>query len=483
MKKENLKTQRTILTFQEVVILLLFSIVFLSIFSGYSSFLFPKYSDYDSSIFMMIGRGLNSGKRLYTDIFDHKGPVLFWIEALGMMFGRGGIFALQCIFLWFDFISIWYISGKIGDERNRKQRFLYVVVFSIILAYPFANGNLSEEYCLPFIFLSLCFALSDYQYGKPKRIHSFFYGLFIGIIAFIRINNAIPIVGIILLWVIILIKQKKVKEVLCNIGIGILGICSVAIPICLWFALQEALYDMLFATFIFNFKYSSNGALLSRLYDLKTLVKTLILFAPIVVSVILVRKWDFTLLTCLTAISFGLGPGYNHYFMISVPVSCVGIGYGILRNNRNKMAKKILKIMGVCVVICYAFLSARIIYKNIDEYYISDEYQRKVNDIAEILAKIPDAERDNFVGFDVPASYYIYGEILPCYKYGILQSSWSSNAPEIMDAYVSELQSGNIHYLGCIPNNGNTLIEEIVSDRFQMVDRNDYLLLYKLVEE
>ena len=60
----------------ELLVITISSIVYLSVFSAFSSPLFPHYYKYDSAIFMMIGKALLDGKVMYTDIFDNKGPFL-----------------------------------------------------------------------------------------------------------------------------------------------------------------------------------------------------------------------------------------------------------------------------------------------------------------------------------------------------------------------------------------------------------------------
>ena len=53
----------------------------------------------DSAIFKAIGLAILKGKVPYVDIFDHKGPVIFFINALGQWIhsGRSGIFFLEII--------------------------------------------------------------------------------------------------------------------------------------------------------------------------------------------------------------------------------------------------------------------------------------------------------------------------------------------------------------------------------------------------
>ena len=55
----------------------------------------------DSGVFKSFGQAIIQGKVIYKDIFDNKGPILYFINALGqwICMGKWGIFFIQTIFL------------------------------------------------------------------------------------------------------------------------------------------------------------------------------------------------------------------------------------------------------------------------------------------------------------------------------------------------------------------------------------------------
>jgi len=59
----------------ETPLLLLFAVFVISLFST-CSFLYPLNPWDDANVFMTIGNAMLSGRELYVDIFDHKGPML-----------------------------------------------------------------------------------------------------------------------------------------------------------------------------------------------------------------------------------------------------------------------------------------------------------------------------------------------------------------------------------------------------------------------
>ena len=54
----------------------------------------------DYSIFQYVGERIREGQLPYRDVFDHKPPLIFYLDALGLTLGGGsrwGIWALQLI--------------------------------------------------------------------------------------------------------------------------------------------------------------------------------------------------------------------------------------------------------------------------------------------------------------------------------------------------------------------------------------------------
>ena len=67
-------------------VLLCFSAVFMLFASPYTTPL-NAYYGYDSAVFMSFGKGITHGLRLYLDLYDNKGPMIFYFNALGYLLG------------------------------------------------------------------------------------------------------------------------------------------------------------------------------------------------------------------------------------------------------------------------------------------------------------------------------------------------------------------------------------------------------------
>ena len=64
---------------------------------------FTLYSGYDQSIFEQVGLGMLQGRIPYVDLFDHKGFLLYVINAIGLWISPGhlGIYILLSLYLIF----------------------------------------------------------------------------------------------------------------------------------------------------------------------------------------------------------------------------------------------------------------------------------------------------------------------------------------------------------------------------------------------
>lgn len=467
------------------------AILYLLFFSAYSSPLFPKFMDWDSAIFMMVGKGINEGKRLYLDIFDHKGPILFWIEALGMRFGRNGIFLLQCIFMTVD---IWLMVKIARYFCRGKKVYAAVAAAMVWLAYPLANGNLSEEYSLPFILGSFCLFLKDWTESRePKVLHSYLYGVNFCVLFFIRANNAVTICAIILGWMCILIKSKQIKELFKHLLAGAAGIATIAVPICIYFWAQGSLWEMFYATFLFNLRYSGNVSLLTQLTNPVTLFRMGILFSPLIAAAIVffIEIKDSELRVLLEIVvglnffSLFLGHGYNHYFMIILPVVILLFSLLPLEKNGEKhernLRRDLEKVLAGVVFAGYCVLALRIIGNNFYDYYIDHAVLNEYDTVREKFSQIPAEERDCVLGYEIPAKYYLMGDVLPCYKYGILQFHWEQNDEQIMEDFLEYVRDEQPLWLVSEKDTNNTELKNIFAESYELIWKDDYAEYYYLI--
>ena len=298
------------------------ALVFILIYSPSTSPLYV-YEGFDSCTFKTIGIGILEGKIPYTDLFDHKGPILFWLNALGLLCGRVGLFSLEVIF----FSAMLVCAYRIARLYTNESKAFAASLLTLIPTIDFiTEGNQCEIYMLPFIALSLYMALRYTTGRMPSHplIYSFFYGIAFAIIFFIRPNDAVSHVGVIMFGIFLLmLNQKEYGNAIANAIAFVGGALVVTIPILLYFYAIGSLGDMLYGMIGYNLQYSSESGLNEGSIG--------ILLIPIIIyggTIFLSRRNDrnswFIFIPSLIFTLILIGKrDYYHYLLPTLPMFCI----------------------------------------------------------------------------------------------------------------------------------------------------------------
>lgn len=427
--------------------LAIFCTAFMLLMSASTSPLYTDYCDGDSSIFMLIGKAISMGKNVYSDYFDHKGPILFYLNALGfcMTGTKTGVFIIQCVMLSATAIFM-YKTARIFTKTIRS--IICVVITILAFASTISDGNLSEEYCMLFcmipIYLSVRFYTKTPDAPHPGR-YMVAYGICFAICAFIRINNGVMIGGIVLVAIVTDFIGEHIHNAVMNILYFLLGMAIVFIPICLFFIIKGTFGEMMFATFVFNFLYAAEGSSEKTGSAMSLLLQwALPVLSLILVSTIFAKRLGPKVASLITTVSvFALIPimmgfSYTHYYTTLIPLIALYIAVFFF------IAGKKITFLSVflCIVMAlplYSYFTT--LPYNISHYsqkiYRQDNptvYKDIQSDIhysaSELSTRIPEEDRDSVFGYDVSAAWFLHADIMPCYRLFTLQESWSEHYPE-----------------------------------------------------
>ena len=459
--------------------------------------IYPVYQGHDSSIFSLLGKGLTIGKELYIDLFDHKGPIIFFINALGYYWGgRNSIFLIQLVFGTVSLYFLYRTANLLLDTQDKiwwKYLFIFIAGYSQFF-YTFKQGNLTEEYSLPFISCSLYlfvkYSLNLTNTKKHPPLYALIYGVCISVIAFLRLNNAVTIgVGIlcIMLW---LIYEKQYSNLFLNLLFGFLGVCIVAVPILLYFHIHDSVYEMIYATFLHNFTiYQNTGhkPIIENIYKYFTY------YFPLIVSIILIalhiikqRTVTFTTIL-LSAIVVGnlfvlfIANRFEHYFVIFNPVYIV-IMAAYLQFNLQFNFKSIRVILVTLCTLINLYYIAYVTLQALYAYYYIDVIPLRNDRIAQELSYIPEDEKKSVIGFNIQPDIYHIGNIIPCYKYYTLQETWSITNPQIFIDFMEWVAESKPTWILITPNEDNTDILNILEQSYELVRQTNDLVLYRIAE-
>lgn len=309
----------------------------------YSDTTSPLYLDEgcDSVIFKTMGLALLQGGIPYLDLFDHKGPILYLINAVGqwMIPGRFGIFVLQIVSLSVSLI-FWFKTAKLIG--NSLLSFVWVIVALCITGVFFSGGNLSEEWNLPCIAISLYYSISYFVKDSEKQHpvkYSLVYGVCFGMSFFIRPNDAVAQIGGVMTGVTLwLLYKKEYKNAVYNAISFFSGFAIVAIPIIVWFAIRGALGDFYYGLLKFNSMYSEGIMSLFRSVIGKEKLKFFMFF--VVLCVMVYNSVYKKLLFLMTPLLFfvvalmGTRP-YPHYYIVVAPFFMLFFVFLCVQHNKS----------------------------------------------------------------------------------------------------------------------------------------------------
>lgn len=308
------------------------------------------YPSYDYSIFSYIGQQILNGKIPYLEIWDHKPPVVFYLDALGLFLANGSLLGIWLLEL-FALITGAFIFFKLLS-RTFSESITITVILLTILHYVrvFDFGNYTEEYALLFQMLSLGLFFSSFWTVKP-RFSGFISGILCGL-AFTCKQNTIGIwITFFIMEILSWIQGKENRKQIIHRGIFFLiGFLATNGLWLLFFWSKGAIREYWNVAFLYNLIYSEQSTTNRWATGLTTLTFlpgiSAFLFAGFFSWVIIfvqffgrMRKkkviffgsvehprillWAFISLPIELFLAGLSGMNYQHYFILCFPPVCM----------------------------------------------------------------------------------------------------------------------------------------------------------------
>ena len=136
----------------------------------------------------------------------------------------------------------------------------------MFLAFSYDEGNMTEEYMLPYIALSFFMGLKYLkEYNKGNIEHpvkyAFFYGICFSFGLMTRLTNSLPVIVLVAFITILLIVHKQWKNLFKNIVTFLIGCVLVILPFAIYFYIKGAFGDLVWGTIGYNLFYTKQGVL------------------------------------------------------------------------------------------------------------------------------------------------------------------------------------------------------------------------------
>lgn len=345
---------------------LVLAFLFLAIGSK-SSFLYAFNDWMDANCFLTMGKGLLHGKVLYLELFDQKGPLLFFyymISAIVSYRSFIGVFLIE-IFSFSWFLYFFYKACNLYLKKVTSIATLPIICFLIIGIPTFSHGGSAEEFCLPFLMYGL-YQLLAYFKSKKELSNYFFFmnGLMAGLVFTIKYNLLGFWFAFMGTFFFLLLFKKEYKKAFQYSFVFLLGMAIPLIPWIIYFLANGALSAFIDSYLLFNIKYC-NGELPLFLRILMIFTKPFTFMAKNAgIGLCFIFGFFYTCLSTkilkyrhekaiifLTFIFlcfgvFGGGISFRYYYLILCPFAVLGIiSLGLLIEkaeptlfNKNKIA-------------------------------------------------------------------------------------------------------------------------------------------------
>jgi Dolichyl-phosphate-mannose-protein mannosyltransferase len=206
----------------------------------------------DSGVFLYVGWRFLNNDIPYRDVWDHKPPLIYFVDALGIALTPNslwGIWVLQFIFIFFTLFFIYKILDR---EFGLYPALAGSVTLTSGLLTILEKGNVTEEYALIFQALGLWLFLSAWRRDFPLR-SSFWIGV-LGGLAFNFKQTTIGLwvtYGLFLLTIRLSQRKLPLKDFFSLLG----GWLSPSLVLILYLASQGALVDFWEQAFLYNIVY------------------------------------------------------------------------------------------------------------------------------------------------------------------------------------------------------------------------------------
>lgn len=327
-----LNVEKLVKKIKENRYILLFIIVYAFLLTMANEFFFAsnRMADYDQAIYQYIGHLITEGKMPYVDAFDHKGPLLYLIYALGCLINmKWGPWIINCAVMACILMISYCIAHRFVDR-------VWSVIICFILYSGFSSldfrGGTPEFFAALFTAISLYYLIDYYIKHNICRKHLLFMGVSGGCIFWLKHSTIITVLLICGFIVIECFAKKKARAAVKYIVWYGIGFGLISAVTCAWILINGAGREMIEDYIVANLLYAGNTTLFNRaqafLYlstHSSAVIIWLMLFAYLLLILSSVKKTKkrdknlilHTSLALILSLLFFSMPGRNYYHYLS----------------------------------------------------------------------------------------------------------------------------------------------------------------------
>jgi len=446
------KTSADIITFLYAVIT---AAVVLLICSK-SSPLYPLNDWVDANTFLTIGRGSLHGRVPYRDLYEQKGPVLYFIHTLAAWITED------------SFLGVWLTEIAAASAflfetallfRNNCGKYriwgIPVIAVMVYASQAFCHGDSAEELCLP---LTMGAYMAGHRAVAGKESASGREWLLLGVLAGAVLWIKFTFLGIFAAAIAAMTVTCKKGMLLRNYALGIIGAAAVSVPVLVYYAVKSALDDLFSVYFYDNlFRYGSGDGFSFRhitdgLNFARVFMGAVFWTVCVGILIMLVRKkyrlsaYFAASLIIMSLTVFG-GHGSYQYYPLAMAVFLPQAADEIISAAEEYFHKRGMKSPGRVYILCIMFsllASVGISFKTSRNVYMLGQSKAELPQyqFAEYIASRGGGSLLNY-GF-IDGGFYLAAGQVPEFRYFCMNNM---DVPEMKAAQEYYISSGKADYV------------------------------------
>jgi hypothetical protein len=417
---------------------------------------------HDSSMFRYFGQGIQNGLVPYKDMFDHKGPLLFFINYFAVLLTPNSNLGLWLIEGTFIFITLFFTYKTCLLFAGRFASLSSIFISLGLYIWTLDYGNYSEEYAIALI------AIAVYYFFLSYKKEQLFNPLFLFIIAIcasavflIRANMVAVWVIIYIYILVILIKNPNKKSTFNFFIYSILGASILIIPVILYTLFTNSFSEMLQQVYILNFQYTNSSwhdkfnVTLKFFNKISTYGYTIFAFLFLILAFIKQQNKEKNFIVYLLIILMNIlnwytvimsGRDYSHYLLTQIMLLTI-VTAVVMSLFMEKLDKK----RATLIAISAFFISGPNVYSSLSfvrnvNFVPKNAFEQEQVDISQYI-KEHTSDKDKIYVHNINGNIYNLSGRVSNSKYFVLPSLDYKKFPEISKDFLTSIKKQPPKYI------------------------------------
>ena len=202
--------------------------------------LYPFHLWDDSNCFFTVGKSVLKGKVIYRDIYEQKGPLIYFLHTLASIISFRTFFGIYI----FEVISctfFLYFCFKILRLFGVGRSVLFLLPIWAAVAFSSRNfeyGDSVEEFSIALISYPLYCSMKNIMEKRDFSFRELFLvGVCAGIVFWMKFTLVSFFIGWATVPVVVYVRQRRVADCMKSFAHVLFGVAAVSSPVVLYFVL------------------------------------------------------------------------------------------------------------------------------------------------------------------------------------------------------------------------------------------------------